>query len=215
MKGRATSSMKGMAWTRKEDEAVCRAYRWVSEDSVKGSFQTSRGAWTLLKAGSRHESGVNYYDEVNVFTRILYELYMEDNSKPFSHHERFGPTQVFGNVSSNAIGDEHGSPTIQETKVENPSPSEVSIPRTTGRNKAQTLKEKGKAKDDYAFQQEMVSLLLLMGEQNVFGAEERNLRHNLIGKRRKLWPNRSCLYRTILLQWQMKMMIIVFKLKLL
>ncbi|KAB2611439.1 hypothetical protein D8674_019471 [Pyrus ussuriensis x Pyrus communis] len=185
MKGRATSSMKGMAWTRKEDEVVCRAYRWVSEDSVKGSFQTSRGVWTrtskkyyefyecttpsnsrnhetVLKAGSRRESRVNYYDEVNVFTRILYELYMEDNSKPFSHHgcweickgwvlfedppqERFGPTQVFGNVSSNAVGDEHGSPTIQETKVENPSPSEVSIPRTTGRNKAQTLKEKGKA----------------------------------------------------------------------
>ncbi|KAB2600085.1 hypothetical protein D8674_010356 [Pyrus ussuriensis x Pyrus communis] len=36
----AKSSIKGRAWTRKEDEA------WVSEDSVKGSSQTSEGIWT-------------------------------------------------------------------------------------------------------------------------------------------------------------------------
>ncbi|KAB2608846.1 hypothetical protein D8674_012014 [Pyrus ussuriensis x Pyrus communis] len=36
-----TSAMKGRAWTRKEDEALCKAYRWVLEDSVKGSSQTS------------------------------------------------------------------------------------------------------------------------------------------------------------------------------
>ncbi|KAB2625082.1 nodulin-26-like [Pyrus ussuriensis x Pyrus communis] len=46
--------------------------------------------------------------------------------------ERFGPTPVFGNVSSNAVGDEHGSPTIQETSVENLSPGEASIPRAIG-----------------------------------------------------------------------------------
>ncbi|KAB2603445.1 hypothetical protein D8674_004450 [Pyrus ussuriensis x Pyrus communis] len=94
---------------------------------------------------------------------------MEDNSKPFSHHgcweickgwvlfqdlpqERFGHTPVFENVSSNAIRNEQGSPTIQETMVENPSPGESSIPRATRRNKARKLKEKSKAKDDLAFQ---------------------------------------------------------------
>ncbi|KAB2617094.1 hypothetical protein D8674_012963 [Pyrus ussuriensis x Pyrus communis] len=94
---------------------------------------------------------------------------MEDNSKPFSHHgcweickgkvlfqdppqERFGPMPVFGNVSSNAVGDEQGSPTIQETRVKNSSPDKAYIPRAMGRNKARKLKEKGKAKDDLAFQ---------------------------------------------------------------
>ena len=42
----ATSVMKGKTWTRKKDEALCRAYRWVSEDSVRGSSQTSEGVWT-------------------------------------------------------------------------------------------------------------------------------------------------------------------------
>ncbi|KAB2626229.1 hypothetical protein D8674_017889 [Pyrus ussuriensis x Pyrus communis] len=259
----ATSTMKDRDWTRKEDEALCKAYRWVSKDSLKGSSQTSEGVWThtskeynefyegttspnsrnhescssrwkkhlhpnlnkwhqaVLKAGSRHESEANYYNKV----RQAEELYMEDNSKPFSHH----------------VGDEHRSPTIQETRVENPSPGEASIPRATGQNKARKLKEKDKAKDDYAFQQEMASSLRLMVDQNAFAAEEINRRHeewakqiqeemddrnmqrntsdytpmSLIGKRGKLWPNGSCLHPTILLQWRMKMMIIVFKLKLL
>ena len=64
--------------------------------------------------------------------------------------QRVGPTPVFGNASSTADGDEDGSPTIQETRVENPSSSEGSIPRAMGRNKARKLKENGKAKDDYA-----------------------------------------------------------------
>ncbi|TQE11746.1 hypothetical protein C1H46_002588 [Malus baccata] len=78
----ATSIMKGRAWTQKEDEALCMAYRWVLEDSVKGSSQTSEGVWTLVKVGSRHERVANYYDEVHQAE----ELYTEDNSKPFSHH---------------------------------------------------------------------------------------------------------------------------------
>ncbi|KAB2599549.1 hypothetical protein D8674_009820 [Pyrus ussuriensis x Pyrus communis] len=44
----ASSTMKGGAWTQKEDEALCRAYRWVSEDSVRGSSQTREGVWTRL-----------------------------------------------------------------------------------------------------------------------------------------------------------------------
>ncbi|KAB2628962.1 hypothetical protein D8674_033757 [Pyrus ussuriensis x Pyrus communis] len=42
----ASSAIKGRAWTRKEDEALCRAYKWVSEDSVRGISQTSEGVWT-------------------------------------------------------------------------------------------------------------------------------------------------------------------------
>ncbi|KAM1255030.1 hypothetical protein TB2_028822 [Malus domestica] len=38
--------MKGKAWTQKEDEALCRAYRWVLEDSVNDSSQTSECVWT-------------------------------------------------------------------------------------------------------------------------------------------------------------------------
>ncbi|TQD98264.1 hypothetical protein C1H46_016085 [Malus baccata] len=144
----------------------------------------------MLKAGSRHESRANCYDEV----RQAEELYMEDNSKPFSHHgcweickwwvlfedppqQRVDPMLVFENVSSNADGDEHGSPTIQEIRVESPSPGEGSILRAMRRNKARKLKEKGKANDDYAFQQEMESSLRLIAEQNAFDAEERNRRH--------------------------------------
>ncbi|KAB2621087.1 hypothetical protein D8674_037666 [Pyrus ussuriensis x Pyrus communis] len=44
----ATSAMKGRAWTRKEDEALCKAYRWVSEDSKRGVSQTSEGVWSRV-----------------------------------------------------------------------------------------------------------------------------------------------------------------------
>ncbi|KAB2606153.1 hypothetical protein D8674_005870 [Pyrus ussuriensis x Pyrus communis] len=212
----ASSAMKGRAWTRKEDEALCRAYRWVSEDSVRGSSQTSEGVWTrvskkylefyecttppnirnhescssrwkkhlqpslnkwhqaLLAAASRHESGTNYYDEVCQAK----ELYMEGNSKPFRFHgcweickgwvlfedppqDRVGPTLVFRIVSSIVDMDEDGSPTIQQTRVENLSSAEGFIPRAMRRNKAQRLKEKGKANDDYAAQQDVAASLRL------------------------------------------------------
>ncbi|KAB2615517.1 hypothetical protein D8674_022105 [Pyrus ussuriensis x Pyrus communis] len=57
----ASYAMKGKAWSRKEDEALCRAYRWVSEDSVKGSSQTSKGVWTrwvLFKDPPQHRVGL-------------------------------------------------------------------------------------------------------------------------------------------------------------
>ncbi|KAB2614203.1 hypothetical protein D8674_039106 [Pyrus ussuriensis x Pyrus communis] len=108
----SSSPMKGRAWTQKEDKTLYRAIRWVSEDSVRGTSQTS-----------------------------------EDPSQ-----HRVGPTPVFRTQSSVVDGDEDGSLTIQETRVENPSSGEGSIPRAMGRNKARRLKEKGKAKDDYAAQ---------------------------------------------------------------
>ncbi|KAB2611366.1 nodulin-26-like [Pyrus ussuriensis x Pyrus communis] len=111
-------------------------------------------------------------------------------------------------------GDEDGSPTIQETRVENLSLGEGSIPRAMGRN----------AKDDYAFQQKMVASLRFMVEQNAIAAEERNHRHKEWAKQLqekmddmnigKLWPNKSCLPPTIILQWRMMMMIIDLKFKL-
>ncbi|RXI09793.1 hypothetical protein DVH24_033853 [Malus domestica] len=73
--------------------------------------------------------------------------------------------------------DEDGFPTIQQTRVENPFSGEGSIPRTMGRKKARRLKEKGKAMDDYAAQQEVAASLQLMAEQNAFAAEEMNRKH--------------------------------------
>ncbi|KAB2635925.1 hypothetical protein D8674_026459 [Pyrus ussuriensis x Pyrus communis] len=102
----ALSAVKGRAWTQKEDDALCKVYRWVLEDSVRGNCQTNDGVWThvskkylefyegttppslnkwhqaLLAAASRLESGANYYDEV----RQAKELYMESSSKPFQFH---------------------------------------------------------------------------------------------------------------------------------
>ncbi|CAN6563863.1 unnamed protein product [Malus baccata var. baccata] len=37
----ASFAMKGRAWSRKEDKTLCKAYRWVSEDSVRGNCQTN------------------------------------------------------------------------------------------------------------------------------------------------------------------------------
>ncbi|KAB2613612.1 nodulin-26-like [Pyrus ussuriensis x Pyrus communis] len=120
-----SSAIKGRAWTRKEDEALCRAYRWVSEDSVRGTSQTSEGVCQAEK------------------------LYMEGSSKPFQFHgyppqHRVGPTPVFGIASSIVDGDEDGSLTIQETRVENSSSGEGSIPKAMGRSKARRLKENGR-----------------------------------------------------------------------
>ncbi|KAB2630712.1 hypothetical protein D8674_008231 [Pyrus ussuriensis x Pyrus communis] len=153
----------------------------------------------LLVAASRHESGANYYDEV---IHQAEELYMEDGSKPFQFHScweickgwvlfkyppqhRVGPMLVFRTASSAAdIVISHGSLTIQQTRVENRSSGEGSIPRAMGRNKARRLKEKGKANDDYAAQQEMVTSLRLMVtslrlmlEQTALEAKEGNRRH--------------------------------------
>ncbi|KAB2620720.1 hypothetical protein D8674_037700 [Pyrus ussuriensis x Pyrus communis] len=184
----ASSAIKGRAWTRKEDEALCKAYRWVSEDNVRGNSQTNDGVWTrpslnkwhqaLLAAAGRHESGANYYDEV----RQAEELYMESSSKPFQFHScweicKGAPTPVFETASSAADMDEDGSPTIQQKRVENPSSGEGSIPRAMGRNKARRLKEKGKANDNYAAQHEMVASLRLLAEQNALEAEEMKRRH--------------------------------------
>ncbi|KAB2595197.1 hypothetical protein D8674_030647 [Pyrus ussuriensis x Pyrus communis] len=108
---------------------------------------------------------------------------MEGTLKPFQHHDcweickgwllfeyspqhRVGPMLVFGTASLAIDGDEDGSPTIQETRVENPSLGEGSIPR-----------ENGKAKDDIAFQQEIAASIRFMAEQNVIAVEERNRRH--------------------------------------
>ncbi|KAB2600307.1 hypothetical protein D8674_010578 [Pyrus ussuriensis x Pyrus communis] len=89
---------------------------------------------------------------------------MESSSKPFQFHSCWeickgwvlfedppqrAPTPVFGTTSSAADMDEDGSLTIQQTRVENPSSGEGSIPMAMGLNKAQRLKEKGKANHDY------------------------------------------------------------------
>ncbi|KAB2622650.1 hypothetical protein D8674_024832 [Pyrus ussuriensis x Pyrus communis] len=132
----------------------------------KKHLQPSLNKWhqAVLNTQSRHESGANYYNEGWVL--------FQDPPQ-----ERFDPTLVFGNVSSNAVGNEQGSPIIQEIRVENPSLDESSIPRPMGQNKAQKLKENGKAKNDLAFREEMTSSLQLMVEQNVLATEERNHRH--------------------------------------
>ncbi|KAM2527197.1 hypothetical protein EV2_025917 [Malus domestica] len=160
----ASSAMKGRAWTRKEDEALCRAYRWVSKDSP------SLNKWhqALLAAASRHESGASYYDEVHQ----VEELYMEGSLKLFQFHgcweickgwvlfddppQHRAPTPVFGTASLAVDMDEDGSPTIQQRS-------------------ARRLKEKGKANDDYAAQQEVAASL--QAEQNAIVVEERNRRH--------------------------------------
>ncbi|KAM2990264.1 hypothetical protein FF2_004131 [Malus domestica] len=74
--------------------------------------------------------------------------------------------------------DEDGSPTIQQTRVENPSPDKGSLPKAIGRNKARRLKEKGKANDEYAAQQEVAALLRLLADQNAIVMEEGKRRHD-------------------------------------
>ncbi|CAN6729184.1 unnamed protein product [Malus baccata var. baccata] len=155
--------MKGKAWTRKEDDALCKAYRWVSEDSVRGNCQTN-------DAASRHESGANYYDEV----RQAEELYMESSSKPFQFHSCWeickvwvlfedppnrASTPVFETASLVADMDEDESPTIQQTRLENLSSIEGFILSAMGRNKARRLKEKGKVNGDCAAQHELAASL--------------------------------------------------------
>ncbi|KAB2603182.1 hypothetical protein D8674_004187 [Pyrus ussuriensis x Pyrus communis] len=196
----ATSVMKGV-WTR-VFKKYYEFYKGTTPPNtrnhescssrLKKHLHPNLNKWhqALLTAVSRHESNVNYYDEVCQAE----ELYMEGNSKLFQHHgcweickewvlfedppqHRVGPTPVFGNASSVVYGDEDGSPTIQETRVKNPSSGEGSIPRAMGRNKAQKLKEKGKAKNDITFQQEMAATLRFMAEQNVITAKERNRKH--------------------------------------
>ena len=76
---------------------------------------------------------------------------MEGSSKPFQFHgcweickgwvlfedpPQRAPTPVFETTSSTADMNEDGSPTIQQTRVENLFSGEGSISRAMGRNKA-------------------------------------------------------------------------------
>ncbi|KAM1359233.1 hypothetical protein ACFX2F_046241 [Malus domestica] len=117
---------------------------------------------------------------------------MESSSKPFQFHSCWeickgwvlfedpphrAPTPVFETASLAADMDEDGSPTIQQTRVENLSSVEGSILSVMGRIKARRLKEKGKVSGDYATQHELAASLRLMAEQNALEAEERKSRH--------------------------------------
>ena len=86
-------------------------------------------------------------------------------------------TPVLRTASSATNIDEDGSLTIQQTRVENPTPFESSLPRAMRRNKARRLREKGKANVDYAAQYEVAASLRLLAEQNALEAEERKCRH--------------------------------------
>ncbi|KAB2608626.1 hypothetical protein D8674_011794 [Pyrus ussuriensis x Pyrus communis] len=164
----ATSAMKGV-WTRMSKKYY-EFYEGTTPLNTRNHMSCS-SRWNkhlhpslnkwhqALLTASRHESRANYYDEHHGCWEICKGWVLFED--PPQH--RVGPTPMFGTASSVVDGDEDESLTIQETRVENMSQSEGSIPRAMGRNKARKLKENGKAKDDYTFQQEMV--------------EERNHRH--------------------------------------
>ncbi|TQD80212.1 hypothetical protein C1H46_034224 [Malus baccata] len=116
---------------------------------------------------------------------------MEGSSKPFQFHGCWeickgwvlfeNPPQhgvnPLGAASPSVDMNEDESPTIQQIRVENPTPSESSLPRVMGRNKTRRLREKGKTNADYAAQHEVVASLRLLAEQNALEAEERKCRH--------------------------------------
>ncbi|RXI05519.1 hypothetical protein DVH24_017561 [Malus domestica] len=51
----ASFAMKGRAWSRKEDKTLCKAYRWVSEDSVRGNCQTNDDRVRPILIGKKKE----------------------------------------------------------------------------------------------------------------------------------------------------------------
>ncbi|KAB2626123.1 hypothetical protein D8674_017783 [Pyrus ussuriensis x Pyrus communis] len=121
----ASSAMKGRVWTRKEDEALCKAYRWVSEDSVREAEELYM------------ESSLKPFQFHSCWEICKGWVLFEDPPKR-------APTPVFEIASSAVDMDEDGSPTIQRKRVENPSSGEGSIPKAMERNKARNLKVEGK-----------------------------------------------------------------------
>ncbi|XP_068309886.1 uncharacterized protein [Pyrus communis] len=61
---------------------------------------------------------------------------------------------------------------LQQTRVENPSSGEGSIPKAMGRNKARRLKEKSKENDEYAAPHEVAASLRLIAEQTALEKRE-------------------------------------------
>ncbi|KAB2634989.1 peptidase YMR114C [Pyrus ussuriensis x Pyrus communis] len=115
------------------------------------------GFYEWKKDGSKkHPHYVYFKDGRPLLFADRYDSWENSEDPP---QRRVGLMPVFGTTSSAIDMDENGSPTIQETRVENP------------------LKEKGKANDDYTTQQEVATSLQLMAEQNAIDAEERNRRH--------------------------------------
>ncbi|KAB2600562.1 hypothetical protein D8674_042121 [Pyrus ussuriensis x Pyrus communis] len=81
--------MKGRVWTRNEDEALCRTYRWVSEDSVRQAEEL------YMKDGSKPFQFHSCWEICKGW--VLFE-------DPPQH--RVGPMSVFGTQSSTVDGDE-------------------------------------------------------------------------------------------------------------
>ncbi|KAB2635236.1 hypothetical protein D8674_025770 [Pyrus ussuriensis x Pyrus communis] len=109
----ASFAMKGRAWTRKEDETLCKAYRWVSEDSVRQAEELYM------------DSSLKPFQFHSCWEICKGWVLFEDPPQR-------APTPMFGTASSAADTDEDGSLTIQQTRVDNLSSGKGSIYRAMG-----------------------------------------------------------------------------------
>ncbi|CAN6686751.1 unnamed protein product [Malus baccata var. baccata] len=83
----ASSAMKGRAWTRKEDEALCKAYRWISEDSVRGISQTSEGVWTRVNTSDYTPMNKAYFDRKKKEIMARRQLFTSDYTPTMTDDE--------------------------------------------------------------------------------------------------------------------------------
>ncbi|CAL9030054.1 unnamed protein product, partial [Prunus brigantina] len=98
------------------------------------------------------------------------------------------PEEIYGtpssqriNVSFNLEEDDEQTP----HSVEDPSPSQPSIPRTLGRNKARKEKQRAKERDAKAVGDEIVSALRTLAEQTAKAEEDKRKRYEQMDQQRQ------------------------------
>ncbi|TQE14309.1 hypothetical protein C1H46_000228 [Malus baccata] len=199
-----TSSTKGKAWSQKEDETLCKAYRWVLEDSIKGISQTSEGSWTRTSKKyyefykgtippnpRNHESCSSQWKKqlhprLNKWNQALIKAERRHASGANLYDEVRQVEQLY--MDDMEIPFTHQGyweickgwvlfrDPPQEKFGTTPLIGNVSS-NTIGDEEARKLKEEGKENEELAFREKMATSLRLMAEQNAITVEERKWRH--------------------------------------
>ncbi|KAM2000420.1 hypothetical protein ACFX16_007728 [Malus domestica] len=199
----ASSAMKGRAWTRKEDEALCKAYRWISEDSVRGISQTSEGVWTrvskkylefyegTIPTNTRnHEScssrwKKHLHPSLNKWHQALLAAASRHESGANYYDEVRQAEELYMEGISKPFQFHDcweickGWVLFEDPPQHRVDPLEAASPSVDmNEDGSPTIQQtRGKANADYAAQHEVAASFRLLAEQNALEAEERKCRH--------------------------------------
>ncbi|RXH77305.1 hypothetical protein DVH24_023579 [Malus domestica] len=96
----ASFAIKCRVWTRKEYETLCRAYRWVSEDSVRGVLKQVK-VFGLVKTNEKGLKTLSFNDKDKIKGKVNSTRKTNENDlKTLSFNDK---DKIKGKVNSTRI----------------------------------------------------------------------------------------------------------------